>query len=412
MKIAVIGAGPAGLEALRLSLHEGHTCEVFEKTGDIGGTWNYTDKTGKDEYGLQIQSSMYQGLRTNLPKELMQYEDFPYREPEQSYISHPEVMKYMIDFATTFNLRPHIKFLHYVENVAPIANGRWSIQVKKLETQQKEQKEFDAVLVCIGNVSSLSIPIIAGRENFSGSVIHSHDYRKPDPYKHKKVVVVGYGNSGQDITRFVAAVADKVVLSHRSLLGQSSKLPDGVLSKPEIQAFKEKSVIFKDGSEEDVDVVIFCTGYHIAYPFLTPECGIQVEEKWVKFLYKNIMNVGHPTMAVIGLVAPSFRFPLYGFQVRFFLAYLKGNFTVNKHEMMEDVLEHMKDVREPIARYAHELTLNQLDGYFNSLAEIAKVKKFKPVFIKLYKHIVSERRGQTKYSYKLVNDENFVEIAN
>lgn len=63
MKLAIIGAGPTGLIALRHSLDEGHDCEVFEKTDNVGGTWAYTEKTGNDEYGLPIHSSMYADLK-------------------------------------------------------------------------------------------------------------------------------------------------------------------------------------------------------------------------------------------------------------------------------------------------------------------------------------------------------------
>lgn len=62
MKIAIIGAGAAGLGALRHCIEEGHTCEAFEKTEKIGGTWVYNEKTGLDSNGLPIHSSMYSGL--------------------------------------------------------------------------------------------------------------------------------------------------------------------------------------------------------------------------------------------------------------------------------------------------------------------------------------------------------------
>lgn len=63
MKIAIIGAGAAGLAALRHGLKQGHDCTVFEQTSHIGGTWNYTDLVNVDENGLPVHSSMYQGLK-------------------------------------------------------------------------------------------------------------------------------------------------------------------------------------------------------------------------------------------------------------------------------------------------------------------------------------------------------------
>ena len=63
MKIGIIGAGAAGLVALRHSLKQGHECVVFEQTDKIWGTWNYTDYTHQDENGLPVHSSMYHGLK-------------------------------------------------------------------------------------------------------------------------------------------------------------------------------------------------------------------------------------------------------------------------------------------------------------------------------------------------------------
>lgn len=62
MKIAVVGAGVAGLAILRHCLAEGHDCVAFEKTDQVGGTWVYTERTGLDDNGLPIHSSMYAGL--------------------------------------------------------------------------------------------------------------------------------------------------------------------------------------------------------------------------------------------------------------------------------------------------------------------------------------------------------------
>lgn len=62
MNIAVIGAGAAGLCAARHSAAAGNRVTVFEQTEVIGGTWVYTDQIGKDEFGMDIHSSMYQGL--------------------------------------------------------------------------------------------------------------------------------------------------------------------------------------------------------------------------------------------------------------------------------------------------------------------------------------------------------------
>lgn len=60
--IAIIGAGAAGLSAARHSLAAGHRVTVFEQAERLGGTWVYRDTVGIDATGLDVQSSMYEGL--------------------------------------------------------------------------------------------------------------------------------------------------------------------------------------------------------------------------------------------------------------------------------------------------------------------------------------------------------------
>lgn len=63
MKIAVVGAGAAGLPAVKHAVEQGFSCVAYEQTDRIGGTWNYTDLIGYDENGLPIHTSMYKNLR-------------------------------------------------------------------------------------------------------------------------------------------------------------------------------------------------------------------------------------------------------------------------------------------------------------------------------------------------------------
>lgn len=61
--IGVIGAGTAGLCAAKTALQSGCEVTVFELAKKVGGTWVYTDNVGTDEYGVDVHTSMYQGLQ-------------------------------------------------------------------------------------------------------------------------------------------------------------------------------------------------------------------------------------------------------------------------------------------------------------------------------------------------------------
>lgn len=63
LNVAVIGAGTSGLVSAKYALAQGYNVTIYEQTEQFGGIWWYTDKTGKDQYGLNVHSAMYQGLR-------------------------------------------------------------------------------------------------------------------------------------------------------------------------------------------------------------------------------------------------------------------------------------------------------------------------------------------------------------
>lgn len=69
LRVGVIGAGAAGLVAARLVAAGADTFAppvVFEQASEIGGTWVYTETTGRDKHGLPVHSSMYRNLRSVL----------------------------------------------------------------------------------------------------------------------------------------------------------------------------------------------------------------------------------------------------------------------------------------------------------------------------------------------------------
>lgn len=166
---------------------------VFEQTDKIGGTWVYTDEIGKDKNGLNVHSSMYQGLFTNLPKEIMGYPDFPIPTQENSYISSNDFLHFLELYAKSFNLYETIKFQHHVEKVQPLNDESWEVVVRKFPDDELETFVFDAVLVCNGHYNTPLLPKYDGWDVFEGKQIHSHDYRKRESFAGEKVLVIGAG---------------------------------------------------------------------------------------------------------------------------------------------------------------------------------------------------------------------------
>lgn len=63
LNVAVIGAGVSGLASAKYSIAQGYSVTIYEQSEDLGGVWWYTDKTGKNQYGVNVHSAMYKGLR-------------------------------------------------------------------------------------------------------------------------------------------------------------------------------------------------------------------------------------------------------------------------------------------------------------------------------------------------------------
>ena len=181
--VAVIGAGTAGICSAKHALKAGLSVTVFEQADQVGGTWVYTDQT-KDETG-SVHTSMYKGLHTNLPKEIMGYPDFPIPDQERSYIPSGDMLAFLKLYAKEFNVDKVTKFRHQVIRVRPF-DDQWEVIVKDLSGDGRvDTYMFDAVIVCNGHYHTPDWPKMKGYEKFQGSQIHSHDYRCSDPYKGK-----------------------------------------------------------------------------------------------------------------------------------------------------------------------------------------------------------------------------------
>lgn len=63
LNVAIIGAGPSGLVSAKYALAQGFDVTVYEQHYELGGIWAYTDKIGKNRFGVNIHSPMYKYLR-------------------------------------------------------------------------------------------------------------------------------------------------------------------------------------------------------------------------------------------------------------------------------------------------------------------------------------------------------------
>lgn len=413
MKVCVIGAGAAGLCAIKQGISFG--CEViaFEQTDKIGGTWVYTDEVGIDSHGLAVHSSMYQGLHTNLPKEMMGFPDFPFRGQEKSYVEALDVLRYLQSYAHEFNIQANIKFSCHVLRVRPMLDDTWEVIVNNLISDKYETYMFDVVLVCNGHYSTPNMPKFNGQNFFKGRQMHSHDYRRPEPFKNETVLVIGAGPSGTDISQEISKYALRILWSNHSKRHKiASKW--NVIQKPDVASFSESGVTFVDGTSEEIQTVVYCTGYNFNFPFVSMDCNIGFYNNYVQPLYKHCVNINRPSMAIIGLPPQACPFQMFDLQVRFCLTFMTGRKQYpTRDEMLKDTEKDMNERwnRGLNHRKAHSLGMHIQDQYYTDLASIAQIKPIKPVVIKLYNQSWHDRTNDLEtyrsYKFTILNDDNF-----
>lgn len=405
--VAVIGAGGAGLCCARhFSKHpQEFSVRVFERNAALGGVWVYMDQT--DPYGTEnpVHSGMYDALRTNLPKQLMQFTDFSYEPDVPPFMSHRDVLRYLREYAEHYDLVRHIAFSTVVEKVTPLAastdvtSPRWSVQTRDLITSAVTQGTFDYVLVCNGHFNKPFVPSVPGLDSFPGSIMHSQEYREPSPFKNEAVLIIGDGLSGIDIMVEIATVARMVYLSN-SRNPLESSMPANVEQVSRVISIRGNTVCTKERSLE-VTRVIFCTGYLYHFPFLTEDCGILVDGKRVQPCYYHTFNAIYPSMAFIGLPSRMIPFLCFDLQVQWVLAVWRGDKVLPSRDEMvqqchDDYTQRLAHGMPP--QYAHFMGPLQW-GFYEQLANMGGVSPLNPTIKKIY-DIVSFRRVRDIDTYR------------
>nr|XP_022920143.1 flavin-containing monooxygenase FMO GS-OX4-like [Onthophagus taurus] len=417
MKILVIGAGAAGLVAAKYALQNNHDCVVIDMRSELGGTWVYTDDVDLDKYGFPVYSATYKSLKANIPKEVMGYPDFPISDKLPTYPTHNEMKEFLKDYADYNNLNKLFKFNCIVTKIEPINKHQWMTyytdKVKKLNYFEI----FDVVMLCSGNYNEGNMPKnIKGTDIFKGDQFHSRQYRSPDNYKNKIVLIIGAGPSGVDLALEISTTAKAVLLSNHSDI-LTSKYPDNVHRKPDIKEIFENDVEFVDGNVSKVDVIFYCTGFNYSYPYLHESCGIRINDNHITPLYKHMIHMERPTMCMIGIPVHVCAFPMFDLQCRFYMKYLNGEMHLPSLEVMRKEEENeintkmLKGYRE---RDFHKMGCFQQE-YYDSLANLAGIKSLPPVIAKVrdcsfkrfYENLMTYRSDR----YKIVDDESFVHIV-
>ncbi|MBY6212626.1 NAD(P)-binding domain-containing protein [Microbulbifer agarilyticus] len=351
-KVAIIGAGPAGLATARALRAMDIPFTSFEKHSDVGGIWDIENPG----------SPMYESAHFISSKTMSGHYGFPMPESYPDYPSNRQLLTYIRAFTETYDLRADIRFNTLVDNVERTANG-WYLRTRS-ENDTTEEHNF-RWLVCASGTNWLpNRPTLVGEDEFEGEVLHSVNYRDASMLRDRKVLVVGAGNSGVDIACDAAANAESAYISLRrgyhfvpkhifgmpadvfgarsnwlpawvqqKTFGPLLRLLNGdlrrlglpqpdhavlsshpilnsqllhylqhgdIAAKGAIDYLRGKQVFFKDGSSIEVDTIILATGYHWQLPYLPANTFAWEHERPQTFL--KIFNRNDPSIFINGYV--------------------------------------------------------------------------------------------------------------
>jgi dimethylaniline monooxygenase (N-oxide forming) len=352
----VIGAGSSGIAAAK-TLHErGFEFDCFEASDRVGGNWVYKNANG--------MSAAYRSLHINTSRERMEYPGFPMPESYPDFPHHTHIAAYFDAYVDHHGFRDRITFRTAVERAEPDAGGGWRVTLDTGETRTYDVLLVANGHHWDPRRPEPAFPgeeTFAGVQIHS----HEYLGDDPELFRDKPVVILGMGNSAMDIAVEASFSAKATYLAARRgawvvpkyLFGRpldqyaaSPRIPfavrrkvmqtllriqvgdmeryglprpdhafgdahptisDDVLSriahgeivpKPNIARLAERTVAFTDGSEVEADVVVYCTGYKVTFPFFD-EGVISAPDNDLP-LFRRVFHPDRRSVFFIGLLQP------------------------------------------------------------------------------------------------------------
>ena len=209
-RVAVIGAGPCGLVALKELLERGHDAIAFDPRERIGGTFTRTRPE--------------MALTTNNVSTAFGAMPDPSGAGARFWTSG-EYLGYLNAYADRFGLRSRIRLGAKVTEVRRAGGDAWEVafhspsEVDGDARSSTEVGRFDCVGTATGFAAEPVHPELPGQGDFAGEIVHSSDLRDQRQLEGRRVLVIGLGESGSDIALLAGRLGAASAVSTRSGAG-------------------------------------------------------------------------------------------------------------------------------------------------------------------------------------------------
>jgi putative flavoprotein involved in K+ transport len=316
LPIAIIGAGQSGLTAAHAIAATGLRPLVLEAGPRTAGSW----------------PSYYDSLRVFSPARFSQLPGHrPFEGDPDRYPHRDEVAAYLEDFAAGLDAEIHTN--------TPVVDVTAASLGYTVHTAAGEAIEAAGIVAATGSFSNPYRPQFPGQDTFTGRLLHAAEYRNPVPFAGQRVVVVGAGNSALQIACELATHATVTLASHQPLGlieqrpggkdvhygltagfdhlpaewfarfvtgplaidvgGYRDAFASGLLDRREVfTGFESDKLIWADGTPEQVDAVVFATGYRPSLPYLA-SLGALNEHGMPR--HAGGISTTHPGLVYLGL---------------------------------------------------------------------------------------------------------------
>ncbi|KAL7084361.1 hypothetical protein ACP275_14G219500 [Erythranthe tilingii] len=179
----IVGAGPSGLAVAAGLKQQGVPFVILERADCVASLW---------------QKRTYDRLKLHLPKKFCQLPEYPFPDHYPEYPSKRQFIEYLESYAANFDISP--QFNECVQS----AKYDEACRLWRIRTVCRSGSEVEYIcqwlVVATGENAEGVVPEIDGLKEFGGEVIHASGYKSGENFRGKKVLVVGCGNSGMEVS--------------------------------------------------------------------------------------------------------------------------------------------------------------------------------------------------------------------
>lgn len=420
-RVAIIGAGIAGIACGRFLKDQGFDCTIFDSHSNLGGQWDLAN----------VNSGVWPKLRINTARFASRYSDIEFADGVAMFPRNGEMLDMVNAYVDKFDLRGLFEFDTAVRLLEKDDQGGYAITLEK--DGETSTRHFDRVVVASGRFNKPDIPNIDGLDEFTGEcgVIHAFHYKDPEKYLNKRILVLGGSISSLEIASDLAMMTTKrVYLAQRrqryvmpkmfagipleyyaftragaiafreedpevllagakefleTMGGNPSRYgapaphedmakagitgsqhylnlvaEDRIDVRPWVQSVRGNTVTFTDGTQTDVDAIIIGTGFDINLPYLSADIAdaVNLTTKSID-LSEFTFHPDLENLAFIGLYAQLGPYPVVLEQQARYIAYTWGGVVPapTRAQLAKGVAECVEKGHHSDYRQQHEMSV-------------------------------------------------------